>query len=608
MAETQSPVVLSVADLSVSFKQGASVKTVVKAMSFDVLAGETLAVVGESGSGKSVMSRALLGLLPAGSADVSGQAMLSKQGEQVELLSLSDQSLRKVRGNHIAMIFQEPMTALTPVLSIGEQLMEGILTHQPLSRSEAFELAVSMLQEARIPEARKRMAQYPHQLSGGMRQRVMIAMALACRPRILIADEPTTALDVTVQAQILKLINTLKTQYNTAVMLITHDMGVVAEAADRVLVMRRGDFVEAGSVQQVFSKPKQAYTQTLLASVPKLGSSAKQPIATIAENDAAVPLFDVADLCVQFDVREGLFNRVRSRVHAVEQVSLKLFPGETLALVGESGSGKSTLGRALLNLVPSSAGAIRFRGRDITGWSASMMRPLRKQIQMIFQDPFASLNPRKTVGALVEEPLKLFDICSDSERKQRVGELFERVGLSADDMTRYPHQFSGGQRQRICIARAIACEPRVIVADECLSALDVTVQAQVIELLQSLQQELGISLLFISHDLAVVEQISDRVAVMYMGRIVEMGDTARVINRPQHSYTQRLLEAVPVADPTKASLLNRPLNNSEIPSPVRSIFEEIPRHNMTNITSIGEHYVADDSAAVAPSDVTEDVA
>lgn len=581
---------LRVKNLNVSFN---GAKPAVNGLDFELYRGETLAIVGESGSGKSVSTRAIMGLLPSHAASVSGEAWLHTDEKAVELLSARETALRQIRGNHIAMIFQEPMTALTPVLTIGEQLVEGILCHRSVSKREAYRIAIELLNEARIPEADKRMKQYPHQLSGGMRQRVMIAMALVCRPKILIADEPTTALDVTVQAQILTLMKALQEKYATAIILITHDMGVVAEVADRVLVMRRGDFIESGNVDEVFQAPKHPYTQLLLDSVPKLGSAETRPCS---EKLQKVPLFSIDNLCVRFDIKDSWFGRVKARVHAVEQVSITLHPGETLALVGESGSGKSTLGRAMLNLVPTCSGSIRYRTHDITGWSATLMRPLRKEIQMIFQDPYASLNPRKTIGAAIAEPLKLFDICPPSERKDRVSALLERVGLHADDAVRYPHQFSGGQRQRICIARALACQPRVIVADECLSALDVTVQAQIIELLESLQQEFNLSLLFISHDLAVVEQISDRVAVMHMGRIVELGHTHNIIHQPQHPYTRRLLSAVPVADPRHASLTSRPLNTSEIPSPVRRVDEVIPLTPLQPVQHLEQHYIAEGAA------------
>jgi peptide/nickel transport system ATP-binding protein len=458
--------ILTVEKLRIGFKSKTGINTAVHELSFELNAGETLAIVGESGSGKSISSLALLGLLPKSATIESGSVHLHGQ----DILKMKESELRRIRGGKIAMIFQEPMTALTPVLSIGEQLIEGILCHQMISKQQAYKTAVEMLRVARIPEAEKRMQQFPHQLSGGMRQRVMIAMALACRPQILVADEPTTALDVTVQAQILSLMRTLQQEFGTAIILVTHDMGVVAEMADRVLVMCQGRQIEKGTVLQVLKTPQAAYTQKLLGAVPVMGN-VKDSRQLISASMSARPLLEINNLSVRFDIREGLLSRVKSRVHAVEQVSFSIAKGETLALVGESGSGKSTIGRAILNLIPIETGAVRFKGRDITGWSNRLMRPLRNDMQMIFQDPMASLNPRKKVGKLVAEPMQIHTRCSKAERYQKTLKLFERVGLSEQDMQRYPHQFSGGQRQRICIARALATDPDIIVADECVSAL-----------------------------------------------------------------------------------------------------------------------------------------
>lgn len=582
--------ILTVEKLRIGFKSKTGINTAVHELSFELNAGETLAIVGESGSGKSISSLALLGLLPKSATIESGSVHLHGQ----DILKMKESELRRIRGGKIAMIFQEPMTALTPVLSIGEQLIEGILCHQMISKQQAYKTAVEMLRVARIPEAEKRMQQFPHQLSGGMRQRVMIAMALACRPQILVADEPTTALDVTVQAQILSLMKTLQQEFGTAIILVTHDMGVVAEMADRVLVMCQGRQIEKGTVLQVLKTPQAAYTQKLLGAVPVMGN-VKDSRQLISASVSARPLLEINDLSVRFDIREGLLSRVKSRVHAVEQVSFSIAKGETLALVGESGSGKSTIGRAILNLIPIETGAVRFKGRDITGWSNRLMRPLRNDMQMIFQDPMASLNPRNKVWKLVAEPMQIHTRCSKAERYQKTLKLFERVGLSEQDMQRYPHQFSGGQRQRICIARALATDPDIIVADECVSALDVSVQAQIIELMKSLQDERCLSYLFISHDLAVVEQISHRVAVMNMGQIVELGDTQSVLHMPQHVYTQKLIAAVPSIDPEQTKLTQKGLIQEELLSPIKPIGYKPTTSVIKKINSSGSHWILDQS-------------
>jgi peptide/nickel transport system ATP-binding protein len=578
--------IMQVENLSIGFQSAGKLKTVVKNLAYELYAGETLAIVGESGSGKSISSLALLGLLPKSAVIESGSIRLNGK----DILSMNAQALRTVRGSSIAMIFQEPMTALTPVLTIGEQLIEGIRCHQQLTRQAAKELAVEMLRVTRIPEPAKRLRQYPHQLSGGMRQRVMIAMALACRPQVLIADEPTTALDVTIQAQILTLMKTLQKSYGTAIIIVTHDMGVVAETADRVMVMYRGEKVEEGQVQQVLTKPGHSYTQALLEAVPVLGKVVNAPCRKQSEK-LEKPLLELVRLSVRFPQREGFFGKSTSNVHALEQVSLTLKRGETLALVGESGSGKSTLGRAVLNLVPVISGSVVFAGRDITSLSNTLMRPLRKNMQMIFQDPMASLNPRMKVGNLVAEPMAIHSSYEISEIHERTEKLFERVGLSKQDMQRYPNQFSGGQRQRICIARALATEPSLIIADECVSALDVSLQAEIIDLMKSLQNEIGVSYLFISHDLAVVEQISHRVAVMTAGRIVEIGNTQAVLHNPQHAYTRRLISAVPNANPALATLTSNPLIEGEIPSVIRPLGYEAPSSVMKSVIDSSDHHV-----------------
>ncbi|MBX2838585.1 MAG: ABC transporter ATP-binding protein [Gammaproteobacteria bacterium] len=578
--------ILELNDLSISVQSKKLETRLVNQLCFDLKEGETLAIVGESGSGKSLSSLALMGLLPKTLTLSSGTLQL--MGKSLNLNS--ELEMQKIRGNDVAMIFQEPMTALTPVLSIGEQLMEGILHHQKIGYSAAKTLAVDMLRKARISDPEKRMKQFPHELSGGMRQRVMIAMALACRPKILIADEPTTALDVTVQAQILALMKSLQQQFGTSIILVTHDMGVVAEMADRVLVMCQGESVETGLVSDVLINPRHPYTQKLLKCLPVLGkTNDTQTVNPITPSKS--PLLDVQNLVVRFDIANGLFRRVKSRVHAVENVDLSIQVGETLALVGESGSGKSTLGRAILNLTSIESGSVIFDGREIAGLPANQMRSLRRDIQMIFQDPMASLNPRHKVKALVSEPMKIFYKLSNAQRMTKTIELLERVGLKESDMHRYPHEFSGGQRQRICIARAISTEPKIIVADECVSALDVSVQAQILDLLKELQEEKNISFLFISHDLAVVERVSHRIAVMTQGQIVESGNTDAVLQNAQHAYTRQLISAVPNPDPTQNRLSNNTVTNSEPLSPIRPLNYRPPRHHKSVIDGDHHHWI-----------------
>lgn len=554
---------LRVQGLCVEFSGGRQSTQAVRGLSFSIAAGETVALVGESGSGKSVTAFSLLRLIGyAGGRITAGSAQFQRPGgQQVDLLALDEKTLRGIRGNEISMIFQEPMTALNPVMTIGDQIAEAYRLHERISRSQAMERAVRMLEAVRLPEPARRARQYPGELSGGMRQRVAIAMALACRPALLIADEPTTALDVTVQSEILDLIRDLQREIGMAVLFITHDMGVVAEIADQVVVMRHGDKVEAAAVGTLFHAPTQDYTRELLAAVPRLGDGSP----ALPPPTPEAPLLEVRQLCKRFPVRAGLFGKVVANLHAVENVSFSLRAGETLALVGESGSGKSTTGRLMSKLLDASAGTVHLCGQDITGLSNAQMRPLRRHIQTVFQDPYASLNPRLPAWDLVSEPLKVHRNFSPAERRAQAAALMERVGLPTALLDRYAHQFSGGQRQRLCIARALSVRPQVIVADECVSALDVSVQARVIELLHDLQQEHRLAYLFISHDMAVVERISHRVAVMHLGQIVEIGPTADVLHSPRHPYTQRLLSAVPVPDPS----VNRKRHSRQV-SAVRS--------------------------------------
>ncbi|WP_409976861.1 dipeptide ABC transporter ATP-binding protein [Serratia quinivorans] len=581
--------VLSVRDLSIQFHQQGDILDAVRNLSFDVDRGETLAIVGESGSGKSVTSLALMRLVEQGGGNiVSGSMPLRRRnGELLDLARAPQGTLRRVRGADMAMIFQEPMTSLNPVFPVGEQIAESLRLHQAMDHRAAKQAALQMLDLVRIPEAKDVLNRYPHQLSGGMRQRVMIAMALSCKPALLIADEPTTALDVTIQAQILQLIRVLQQEMQMGVIFITHDMGVVAEIADRVLVMRQGELVEQGPVRELFTAPQQPYTQALLAAVPKLGSMAAQdfpakfPLPNGADNGGpqdtvppgAAPILRVENLVTRFDLRSGILNRVTRQVYAVENVSFDLYPGETLGLVGESGCGKSTTGRSLLKLVDSQRGTITFDGRQINQLKGPALQHLRRDIQFIFQDPYASLDPRLTVGFSIMEPLLVHNVARGKAAQERVAWLLERVGLKPEHAHRYPHEFSGGQRQRICIARALALNPKVVIADESVSALDVSIQAQIVNLLLDLQREFGIAFLFISHDMAVVERISHRVAVMYLGQIVEIGPRRAVFDNPQHAYTRKLMAAVPVADPAHAHK-RQPLLVDEIPSPIRSLGDE----------------------------------
>jgi glutathione transport system ATP-binding protein len=583
--------IVQVQDLSVRFATSERVVDAVRNLSFHVDRGETLAVVGESGSGKSVTSLALMRLVEHGGGKIIGGQMhlRRRNGEVLDLANASPAAMRGVRGADIAMIFQEPMTSLNPVFTVGEQIAESIRLHQGKTASEAKAEALRMLELVRIPEARNVLGRYPHQLSGGMRQRVMIAMALSCKPSLLIADEPTTALDVTIQAEILQLIRALQQELHMAVVFITHDMGVVAEVADRVLVMYKGDRVEEGPSATVFAQPAHPYTRALLSAVPRLGSMqgtdgpARFPLLRVDGTAAAVdttpqpaashdvqPILRVRDLVTRFDVPTGIFGRVTRRVHAVEQVSFDLYPGETLALVGESGCGKSTTGRSLLRLVECQSGSIEFAGQNIGELKGPALQTLRRNIQFIFQDPFASLDPRVPVGYSIMEPLLVHKVASGKEAQQRVEWLLAKVGLQAAHASRYPHEFSGGQRQRICIARALALNPKVVIADESVSALDVSIQAQIVNLMLDLQKEFGVAFLFISHDMAVVERISHRVAVMYLGQIVEIGPRRAIFENPQHPYTKKLMSAVPIADPARRHL-KRELSTHEIPSPIRAV-------------------------------------
>ena len=587
-AAAQAPL-LSVRGLSVRFGKG---NEVVRELDFDLRPGGTLAIVGESGSGKSVTSLAVMGLVGAAGGEISAGRIDYRlgSGEVVDLARLSEPKMRRLRGNEIAMIFQEPMTALNPVFTIGDQIAETILEHRGGTRAQALIEAEGLLRKVRLPDPRAMLARYPHHLSGGMRQRVMIAMALSCRPRILIADEPTTALDVTVQAQILHIIRELQAETGVAVIFISHDMGVVAEIAEEMLVMYQGRKVESGPVGQVFAQSREPYTRMLLEAVPRLGAMSAQPlplrravttmehgkishIGAHAVQDTVrpgPPIVQLRDLRVEFSVRYNLFGRPTHMVHAAEGVSLDIQPGETLALVGESGSGKSTVGKAIQQLVRPVGGQILFDGRDYAKMGTAARRQLKREVHTVFQDPLASLNPRRTVGDSIAEPILIHGLMRGSARiSDRVGSLLRKVGLEPADAKRYPHQFSGGQRQRICIARALASQARVLIADEAVSALDVSIQAQMVQLLMELQAEQGLSYLFISHDMAVVEQMAHRIAIMYLGQIVEIGPRQSVISNPAHSYTRKLLASVPVPDP--AALRQHVPLTGDVPSPMRPV-------------------------------------
>jgi peptide/nickel transport system ATP-binding protein/glutathione transport system ATP-binding protein len=584
--------IITVDNLRVEFESDGKTVTGVEDVSFSIAPGETVCVVGESGSGKSVTSLSIMRLVEFGGGRITGGAIrfARADGSVLDVTEASDATMRDIRGGEIGMVFQEPMTSLNPVFTIGRQLSDGLMLHRGLSEDAARARALELLREVRIPEPERRLAQYPHELSGGMRQRVVIAMAMACRPRLLIADEPTTALDVTIQAEILALIDRLKRETGMAVLFITHDMAVVAQMADRVVVMYRGRIVESGPVTEVFESPKADYTRTLLSAVPRLGAmkgkAAPERLSGLgatprAETAAppppagAGPLLSVKNLVTRFPVKGGILRRTVAEVHAVENVSFDIRPGQTMALVGESGSGKSTCGRSILRLVEPRSGEISLAGQNIRGLGPEGLRKARRDMQMVFQDPFASLNPYMRLGAQVAEPIRNFGLASGSELDDRVAHLFDRVELPRTFLRRFPHELSGGQRQRVAVARALSLNPKLIIADEAVSALDVSVQAQVLNLMMDLQADLGLSFLFISHDMAVVERVSHQVAVMYLGRIVEIGPRAAIFEDPRHPYTRSLMSAVPVADPRRRRL-REDLGFKPIASPVFPVGHEPP--------------------------------
>ena len=564
MSET----LVSVENLSIEFKTDDGTVRAVKNISFKIPKGKTVGLVGESGSGKSVTSLAMMRLIPNPPGKITSGKILF---EGKDLLSLPESEMRKVRGNRISMIFQEPMTSLNPVFTVGDQICESLMLHQKMDKKSALKKAIELLQQVGIPKPEERVHAYPHEMSGGQRQRVMIAMAIACKPVLLIADEPTTALDVTIQKQILELIASLQKEYDMSVLFITHDLGVIADIADEVVVMYRGDIVENKNSREIFTNPQHPYTKGLLACRPSLERNPrrlpmvsdfmtedgrekptrmeelkKEKIHRPMDLKNQAPLLELKNIKKHFPLKKGFFGGVQSWVKAVDDVTLTVYRGRTLGLVGESGCGKTTLGRTLLRLIEPTSGEIVYDGTDITKLDRERMRAMRQKMQIIFQDPYASLNPRMTIGSALMEPMIIHGIGHNKKDRLDISaQLMKRVGLEHSMLNRYPHEFSGGQRQRICIARALAVKPDFIVCDESVSALDVSIQAQILNLLLDLQDEFQLTYIFISHDLAVVKFIADELAVMYNGQVVEKSDAIGIYENPQHEYTKKLLRAIP---------------------------------------------------------------
>jgi peptide/nickel transport system ATP-binding protein len=569
---------LQIKNFSVDFVTDSATTSAIKDISFEINHGETVAIVGESGSGKTVTSLSVLQLLPSPPAQYkSGEIMFSENGiSTINLLNLSDKEIRKIRGNKISMIFQEPMTSLNPVKTCGAQVIEAMRIHQDISQKQAEEKTIQLFEKVKLPNASSMLHRYPHEISGGQKQRVMIAMAISCNPSLLIADEPTTALDVTVQKTILQLIKELQVKQQMSVIYITHDLGLVAEIADKVIVMYKGDVVECGSIKEIFLNPQHPYTKALLSCRPDASSKGKRlPVIsdflgeardeppgikneqskdrssgmnyqTSAPGNNSFALLRVENLKVYFPTKKNFFGKILKEFKAVDDVSFTVDKGETLGLVGESGCGKTTLGRTLIRLINPTSGNIFFNGKNIAGIPDEELRRMRKDIQIIFQDPYGSLNPRLTIGEAINEPMKIHSILpSQKQRKEKIIDLLEKVDLKPEYFNRYPHEFSGGQRQRICIARALSLNPDFIICDESVSALDVSVQAQVLNLLNDLKEELGFTCIFISHDLGVVHYISNRIMVMNKGKIEESGTADEIYFNPKKEYTQRLIASIP---------------------------------------------------------------
>tara|TARA_B100001029_G_scaffold15820_1_gene10565 strand:+ start:828 stop:2657 length:1830 start_codon:yes stop_codon:yes gene_type:complete len=560
---------LKVSNLNTEFKSDYGSKPALNNISFNIKEGEVLALVGESGSGKTVTSLSIMGLLPNNASVENGEiTLLSKKNKVINILNLSDEKHNEIRGNDISMVFQEPMTCLNPTMTVGEQILEVIIRHKKISKINAKKEMIGLLELVEIPDPIQRSIEYPHQLSGGMRQRIMIAIALACSPKLIIADEPTSALDVTIQAQLLELLKKLKNSIvtKTSILFITHDLGIVKELADRVIVMYQGKIVEEGNVLDVFENPKHSYTNNLIQSLPEFKiEKRKQKKIIKKENNNKNIILSIKNLYKEFPVDKGIFKQSNESVKAVQNVSLNVRQNKILGLVGESGSGKSTLGKSIIKLIEPTSGEINFKNQDISNFNRQKMQNIRQKMQMIFQDPFASLNPRKNILDTLMEPILVHKLMKKNEATEYIKQIIHDVGLPIESLIRFPHEFSGGQRQRIGIARALVLKPEFIIADEPVSALDVSIQAQVLNLLETIKETYNLTMIFISHDLSVIEYFCDEVAVMYLGHIVEMAPVNELFSNPKHSYTKALLSAVPKV---KAKKTNKILIKGDIPSPI----------------------------------------